>query len=154
MHADAETNSKLDRSLHAAVSSRLTHVKRRFALTRKNRDDRITLAGVKLHPRIGVSPKERSKPQECEADLTIWGDFEAAAATDSLDKSVDYCRVLDETRAVVETQDYVLVETLAYRIARTLLQKFPVSRINVRIRKRPAVLIDKIEFVEVEVEES
>jgi dihydroneopterin aldolase len=109
---------------------------------------------VKLHPRIGVSPEERSKPQECDADLTIWGDFEAAAATDSIDKSVDYCRVLDETRAVVEAQEYVLVETLAYRIARTLLQKFPVNRINVRIRKRPAILIDKIEFVEVEVEEA
>jgi 7,8-dihydroneopterin aldolase/epimerase/oxygenase len=105
---------------------------------------------VKLHPRIGVTPEERSNPQECEADLTIWGDFE----TDSIDKSVDYCSVLDETHAVVEAQDYVLVETLAYRIARTLLQKFPVSRINVRIRKRPAVLMDKIEFVEVEVEEA
>ncbi len=129
-------------------------MKRRFPLTRKSRDDRITLAGVKLHPHIGVTPEERSDPQECDADLTIWGDFEAAAATDSIDKSVDYCRVLDEVRAVVCAQEYVLVETLAYRIARTLLQKFPVNRVNVKLRKRPAVLRNQVEFVEVEVEEA
>jgi 7,8-dihydroneopterin aldolase/epimerase/oxygenase len=141
-------------SLPATEPFYAIQAKRRFPLTRKSRDDRITLAGVKIHPRIGVTPEERSNPQECEADLTIWGDFEAAAATDSIDKSVDYCRVLDEARTVVEAQEYVLVETLAYRIARTLLQKFPITRINVRIRKRPAVLIDKIDFVEVEVEEA
>jgi dihydroneopterin aldolase len=107
-----------------------------------------------LHPHIGTTHEERSDPQECEADLTIWGDFEAAAATDSLAGSVDYCRMLEEARAASCSQEYVLVETLAYKIARALLQKFPVNRVQVKIRKRPAILRDQIQFVEIEVEES
>jgi 7,8-dihydroneopterin aldolase/epimerase/oxygenase len=123
-------------------------------MTRKCREDRITLVGIILQPHLGVTSEERSVPQECEADLTIWGDFEAAATTDTMDKSVDYCRVLEEARLVSHSQEYVLVETLAYKIARTLLQKFPVDRVQVKVRKKPAILRDQIQFVEIEVEES
>jgi 7,8-dihydroneopterin aldolase/epimerase/oxygenase len=122
-------------------------------LARKSRDDQIKLANVKLHPRIGVTLEERRNPQECEADLTIWGDFEAAAATDSIDKSIDYCRVLDEMHNVAGERDYVLIETLAYRITRSILQKFPINRVKIRLRKRPASLRNQIDFVEIEVEE-
>jgi 7,8-dihydroneopterin aldolase/epimerase/oxygenase len=122
-------------------------------LAHKGSEDRITLSGVKLHPRVGATPEERSSPQECEADLTFWGDFQIAAASDSLDKSIDYCRVLDEMLRVVNAQEYVLVETLAYRLARSILRKFPANRVNIKLRKRPASLRSQIDFVEIEVEE-
>jgi 7,8-dihydroneopterin aldolase/epimerase/oxygenase len=108
---------------------------------------------VKLHPRIGVALEERSNPQECEADLTIWGDFEAAATTDSIDKSIDYCRVLEEMHNIAGERDYVLIETLVYRIARSILEKFPINRVKISLRKRPASLHNQIDFVEIEVEE-
>ena len=118
------------------------------------RQDRITLTGVKLHPRIGTTAEERSAPQECQADLTLWGDFEAAASTDSLDKSVDYSRVLSVVQQTAGAREYSLVETLAYRIVRKVLENFPVSRVSIRLRKRPASLLDQIDCVEVEVEDS
>lgn len=111
------------------------------------------LAGVKLRPRIGVTPEERATSQECEADLTLWMDFEAAAATDSLDNSIDYCRLLETVRRIAEDADYQLLETLAYRIARTLLGGFPVQRVELKLRKRPESLRGQIDFVQVEVEE-
>jgi 7,8-dihydroneopterin aldolase/epimerase/oxygenase len=122
-------------------------------LALKHSDDRITLANVKLYPCIGTTPEERSKPQECEADLTIWASLEAAAASDSIDDAIDYCLVLDEVQRIAAAQEYVLVETLAYRIVRSVLQKFPVERANVKLRKRPAALRDRIDFIEIEVEE-
>jgi len=112
------------------------------------------LAGVKLYPRIGMTPEERSAPQECQADLILWGDFEAAAAADSLDKSVDYCKVLSTVQQTAGAREYNLLETLAYGIVRNVLQGFPVHRARVRLRKRPASLLGDIDFVEVEVEES
>ena len=118
------------------------------------RQDRITLAGIRIFPRIGTTPEERSSPQECQADLILWGDFEAAATTDSLDRSVDYARVLMTVQQIAAAQEYNLVETLAYRIARKVLQSYPVSRACVKLRKRPASLREQIDFVEVEVEES
>ncbi len=122
-------------------------------MARKTRDDRITLAGVRIFPRIGTTPEERSNPQECELDLTIWGNFESAADTDSLDKSIDYCRVLEEVQEIAGAREYALVESLGYSISRTVLLKFPAKRVNVKLRKRPVVLLDQIEYIEIEVEE-
>jgi dihydroneopterin aldolase len=116
--------------------------------------DRITLAGVQLRPRIGTTLEERREPQLCEADITVWGDFEAAASTDSLDKAVDYSRVLEKVEDVAQASEYNLVETLAYRLARAVLQSFPVHKVGVRLRKRPLSLSGKIDFVDIEVEES
>jgi dihydroneopterin aldolase len=119
----------------------------------KSRQDQITLAGVKIYPRIGTSPEERGTAQECQADLTLWGDFEAGAATDALDKSIDYCQVLRSVQETAGAREYSLLETLAYRIVRAVLQAFPVNRVRIRLRKRPMSLRDQIDFVEVEVEE-
>ena len=116
--------------------------------------DRITLAGVKIHPRIGTTPEEREFPQECEVDLVLCGDFQAAAFTDSLDKSIDYSQVLSLVVRIAVEREYNLVETLAYRIVREVLQGFPVDRVSVKVRKRPASLLGQISFVEVEVEGS
>jgi 7,8-dihydroneopterin aldolase/epimerase/oxygenase len=116
------------------------------------RQDQITISGVKIYPRIGVTADERASAQECEVDLTIWGDFEAAASTDSLEKSMDYTRVLSAMQQVSAVQEYRLVETLAYRIVRNVSQNFPVSRVRIKIRKRPASLRGQIDFVEVAIE--
>lgn len=123
-------------------------------MVRKTREDRITLAGIKLHPHIGTTPEERLNPQECQADLTIWGDFEGAASLDSLDGSIDYCQVLATAQRTAGSCEYNLLETLAYGIVRAVLQGFPISRARIKLRKRPAVLRGEIDFVEVEVEES
>ena len=118
------------------------------------RQDQITLAGVKIFPRIGTTVEERASAQECSADLIIWGDFEAAASTDSLDKSVDYSRVLSVVQETANAHEYNLVETLAYKIVRSVLQTFPVNRVRIKLRKRPVSLLDQIDYIEVEIEES
>ncbi len=119
-----------------------------------HRQDQITLSGVKIFPRIGTTPEERACAQECRVDLTIWGDFEAAASTDSLDKSIDYTRVLALVQQIAAARQYSLVETLAYAIVRAVLGQFPVGRVRIKVRKRPAGLADQIDFVEIEVEDS
>lgn len=114
--------------------------------------DKLTLAGIKLNPRIGVSPGEKRFPQPCQADVVLWGDFAAAAAADSLERAVNYSRVLATVLETAHAREYNLLETLAYRIARDLLETYPAERVRVRIRKRPASLVTKLDFVEVEVE--
>jgi len=123
------------------------------ALPTNPREDRITLSGVKLLPRIGVTPGERRMPQPCDADVTLWGDFEAAAATDSLDKALDYTNVLVKVVETAHAREYNLLETLAYTISRAVLQSFPARKVSIRVRKRPANLMDKLDFIEVEVEQ-
>lgn len=119
-----------------------------------SREDAITLSGIRVRPRVGTTAEERSAPQECPVDLTFWGDFEAAAITDSLERSIDYTAVLSLVEKTANEREYNLVETLAYGIARNVLQHFPVERVRVRLRKRPAVMIGAVDHVEIEVEES
>ena len=120
----------------------------------KVREDRLTLAAIKLQPRIGATAEERRLPQPCRADVVLFGDFEAAATTDSLERTVDYSRILARVLEVAHEKEYNLVETLAYRLAREILRAFPAHRVRVRLRKRPASLRENVDFVEVEVEDS
>ncbi len=115
--------------------------------------DRLTLANIKLMPRIGVTPGERRQPQLCQADVTVWGDFEAAAATDDLERALNYSRIHEKVVESAHAREFNLIETLAYQIARDILRSFPVRKVNVRLRKRPASLADKLDFIEVEAEE-
>lgn len=115
-------------------------------------EQRITLARVKLRPRIGVTPGERRQPQQCDADVTLWGDFESSAHTDSLDKAVDYGAVLAAVLDVAHAREYNLIESLAHAIARRVLSAFPVRRVGVRLRKYPASLAAGLDSVEVEFE--
>jgi len=118
------------------------------------RADKLKLSGIKIYPRIGVTAEERAAPQECLADVAIDGDWSAAAAADDLESSVDYCLILEKVRSVAAAREYVLLETLAYNIAQNVSAGFPVGNVNVRVRKRPAVLRDLLDFVEIEIEES
>jgi 7,8-dihydroneopterin aldolase/epimerase/oxygenase len=115
--------------------------------------DRLTLSNIKLMPRIGVTPGERRQPQLCQADVTVWGDFEAAAATDDLERALNYSRIHEKVVESAHAREFNLIETLTYQIARDILRSFPVRKVNVRLRKRPASLADKLDFIEVEAEE-
>jgi len=120
----------------------------------KRRQDRLTLAGVKLQPRLGVTPGERRFPQACIADISVWGDFEAASATDELADAMDYSRILATVVQTAHVREYNLLEALAYRLAREVLEAFPAHRVTVKVRKQPATMTDRLDHVEVEVDES
>lgn len=122
-------------------------------MTRKKQDDRITLAGIKIYPKIGVTVEERAEPQECEVDLSIWDNFEGAASQDSIESSIDYVRLLAVVQETASDGEFSLLETLAYKVVRTILEAFPISRSQVKIRKRPVSLLNQINYIEVEVEE-
>ena len=98
--------------------------------------------------------EERAEPQECQADIEISGDWAAVAAADDLADSIDYCLILDKVRAVAVEREYTLLETLAHVIAQSLLDGFPVDSVNVKVRKRPVILRDMLDFVEIEVEKT
>ena len=112
------------------------------------------MSGIKIFPRIGVTPEERATAQECQADVVIGGDWSAAATADDLARSIDYCLVIEKVRETAAAREYVLIETLAHVVAQSVLTGFPVESVQVRVRKRPAVLRGMLDFVEIEVEES
>jgi dihydroneopterin aldolase len=98
----------------------------------------IELHGLELHGRHGVLDREREHGQrflfDVELDVT-------APERDAIDATVDYRAVAAAVREVSDGRDYVLLETLAAAVAETLLERFPATRVLVRVRK-PDVELD------------
>ena len=95
---------------------------------------KIELHGLELFGYHGVLQEEKENGQtfwyDVELEVGEWG------ATDRLEDAVDYRLVADAVREVNE-QRFELLEALAASVAETLIERFAVARVKVRVRKRP-----------------
>jgi 7,8-dihydroneopterin aldolase/epimerase/oxygenase len=66
---------------------------------------------------------------------------DAGVRSDQLGDTVDYTAVVARVREVSDGHRFNLIEALAAAIADDLLERFPVSRVRVRVRK-PEVQLD------------
>jgi len=66
-------------------------------------------------------------------------DLAAAAASDSIDDTLNYKSVAKRVLAFVEASRFQLVETLAERVAGLVLAEFPVEKVRVTVHKPGAI---------------
>src|SRR5205814_1770400 len=83
--------------------------------------DRIVLANMRFDGRHGDHDWERAQPQPFEVDVELSLDLRAAGASDDLRTTVDYGRVFDLVREIVETRTFHLLEAIAQAIADDVL---------------------------------
>jgi dihydroneopterin aldolase len=100
--------------------------------------DRISLEGMVFSGRHGVRPAERASAQDFKVDIEVDSDLVEPARTDRLEDTVDYTRLRVIAKEVIEGDSASLLETLADRIARRVLDLPKVSAVSVRVAKRPA----------------
>jgi dihydroneopterin aldolase len=97
----------------------------------------IELAGIELFGYHGVLAEEKEQGQsfwyDVELEVGEWG------ASDRIEEAVDYRLVVDAVREVNERR-FELLEELASTVAETLIERFAVARVKVRVRKKPAGL--------------
>ena len=75
-------------------------------------------------------------PQPFEVDVELRArTCSRRAIDDDLEKTVDYGRVYDVVRQIVESTSFRLLEALAEAISHELLADFPVDEVVVRVRK-------------------
>jgi dihydroneopterin aldolase len=80
-------------------------------------------------------------------------DFSKAGQSDSLKDTINYTRVYDTIERVLTAGNTRLLETLATRIVRQILDSFPVDRTRVRVRKMIPPIPGSLDFIEVELEQ-
>jgi 7,8-dihydroneopterin aldolase/epimerase/oxygenase len=97
--------------------------------------DRIVLHDIRLEGRHGNNPGEQDHPQPFEVDVELELDLRPAGEADDLARTVDYGRVYDIVRDVVERRSYRLIEAIAEAISRDLLAEMPADAAVVRVRK-------------------
>jgi len=97
----------------------------------------IELHGLELFGYHGVLEEERRDGQtfwyDVELEVGEWG------ANDRIEDAVDYRLVVDAVREVNERR-FELLEALAASVAETLIDRFALARVRVRVRKHPAGL--------------
>ena len=97
--------------------------------------DRIVLDGMVFHGTHGVYPEEQRTPQPFEVDVELAINLQPAGLSDDLERTVDYAKVFETCRQIVESTRFNLVEALAEAIAHELLTGFPADEVTVRVRK-------------------
>jgi dihydroneopterin aldolase len=100
----------------------------------------IQIEGLELKGFHGALAEEKKKGQRFLFDIELVA-HDAGVRSDKLQDTVDYTEVVECVRAVSEATNFNLIEALAASIADSLLERFPISRARVRVRK-PEVKLD------------
>lgn len=99
----------------------------------------IDITGLRVTARHGVLEKEKISPQPFVLDLTLKGDFYAAAECDDLAQTVNYADVCALAAKVCGGNSFNLIEKLAYETAFAVAENFPaVKEITVNVHKPQA----------------
>jgi dihydroneopterin aldolase len=101
--------------------------------------DRIFLRGLQVECIIGFIEWERRIKQTIVIDVELPVDCARAAETDEVANTVDYKKVAKRIIAFVEASDFKLVESLAHRIAMTVLEEFDLAWVKLSVNKPGAI---------------
>ena len=105
----------------------------------ENHPDTIFLYDLRVETVVGIWEWERRIRQTVSIDLEMGADIARAAATDSIDDTLNYKAVAKRVRQFVEDSEFQLVETMAEKIAETVLAEFELPWIDVRVNKPGAI---------------
>lgn len=101
--------------------------------------DIVFLHGLRMDTVIGIWDWERRLKQTLILDLDLGTDHTRAAASDSIDDTIDYKAVTKRLLKLGDEHAFLLVEALAEAIAQILLGEFNVQWVRVKLNKRGAV---------------
>jgi len=113
--------------------------------------DVIRLIGLAFYGYHGVSASEKETGRAFEVDCELEADLAEAGRSDRLRDTVDYSQVYAAIRDVVEGKAYALLESLACDLAALLLDRFPIYRVTLKVRKLHPPIAGQVKYIEVEV---
>jgi dihydroneopterin aldolase len=113
--------------------------------------DVIRLVGLTFYGYHGVSAAEKETGRVFEVDCELEVDLAEAGHSDQLADTIDYVAVYTAIQDVVAGKAYALLEGLATELAGLLLDKFPVYRVTLKVRKLHPPVAGLVRHIEVEV---
>ena len=101
--------------------------------------DIVYINDLRIETVIGIYDWEREIRQIVSIDLEMAADNRKAAASESIDDALNYKAVAKRLIQFVEQSEFLLVETLAERIAEIVLDEFDVDWLRLKLGKPGAV---------------
>jgi len=102
-------------------------------------EDIIYIKDLRIKTIIGIFDWERKVKQEVSIDIEFPFDCKKAAATDTIEDTIDYKAITKGVIKFVEDSSFQLQETLAESIASLVKNEYGVKSIKLRVSKPGAL---------------
>jgi dihydroneopterin aldolase/D-erythro-7,8-dihydroneopterin triphosphate epimerase len=109
----------------------------------------IYIRDLSLRCIIGIFPEEREKLQDVLINIELDCDIPNAAKSDSIEDTVNYKELNKSIIDMVEGSDFMLIETMADRIADLCFDEGRVLRVKVSVDKPGALRFARSVAVEI-----
>jgi len=114
--------------------------------------DRIILSGMRFYGYHGVFPEESRLGQAFLVDVELYADLREAGQHDDIRKTIDYGKVYQTVKTIVEGKPFKLIEALAEQVAARVLAEHATAReVIVRVHKPKAPIPGPLDGVTVEI---
>jgi dihydroneopterin aldolase len=97
--------------------------------------DQIVITDLEVFYRVGVTPRERAKPQRLLLTVQMDLPFAAAARRDDLAQTINYYAVAQRLLRFGRARSWKLIETVAVELATLVLREFTPKRVCVEVKK-------------------
>ncbi|MSR77995.1 MAG: dihydroneopterin aldolase [Candidatus Omnitrophica bacterium] len=102
-------------------------------------NDKIFIEQLEASCLIGIYDWERKIKQKITIDLEFPTNVRKAARTDKIKDALNYKNIAKHTLEFISHSRFFLIETLAEKLAASILKKFKVSWIRLRLSKPGAL---------------
>jgi len=113
--------------------------------------DIIRLNNMIFYAHHGYYQAERELGQKFEVDLEMECDLSRAIETDHLQHTINFETVYHRVQEIFNSYKFTLLESVADKIARSILEHFPVQSVRLRVRKPQVPLHGFLDNVEIEI---
>lgn len=112
--------------------------------------DQVIIKDLLVRGVIGITDRERQRPQDILINVVLYTDIARAAETDAIEDCVDYSLVAKKLFAHAESAGRNTVEALVSDLMRLCLEERGVLGARVRVEKPGAVRFSRSVGVEIE----
>ena len=114
--------------------------------------DSVSIRGLEVDVRVGVTEDERANPQPVVVDVTVETDLTTATTSDDLADTIDYDALVEEIAGLAEGGEFNLLERLAADIAERISTNEAVERVTVEVAKKDPPVRRSVDKIAVRIE--
>ncbi len=114
--------------------------------------DKVIIRDMQVYAYHGALPEENVLGQNFFISLEMSLPLKEAGMNDDLTKGVSYAEVYERVEKQAKENTFKLIETLAERTAKLVVEEFPVESVKVTVRKPQAPIPGQFDYVAVEIE--
>ncbi len=116
--------------------------------------DKVIIKDMQVYAYHGALPEENVLGQNFFISLEMRLPLKEVGMTDDLTRGVSYAEVYERVEKLARENTFKLIETLAERTAKLVVEEFPVEGVKVTVRKPQAPIPGQFDYVAVEIERS